>query len=152
MQMQMLFAVRSLGRACLIPYLGLLVPDPYSQSFSILIFCCFKKRRVPWSTLLSSVCNFKDFHFLIYLSHEGACLRAISTRRMGLRLETNRGGAIRATYCYPFQLRFPYRYDRHSRSQWSNEKAALDSIQVESLLRYQMILMALAACSQCMQP
>ena len=27
----------------------------------------------------------------------------------GLRLKANRGGVLRATYCYAFQLRFPYR-------------------------------------------
>ena len=41
----MLFAVRSLGRACLIPYLGLLVPDPFSQSVNLSSFAVSKRKE-----------------------------------------------------------------------------------------------------------
>lgn len=33
----------------------------------------------------------------------------VSISWVGVRLETNIGGVLRATYCYAFQLRFPYR-------------------------------------------
>ena len=45
----MLFAVRSLGRACLIPYLGLLVPDPFSQSVNLSSFAVSKRKEYSGS-------------------------------------------------------------------------------------------------------
>ena len=152
------FGVRSLGR----------VSTWFTGSWSSR--CCsssllFQQEGVPWLWSITTrsqsrkyVLSFSELMPRITCPMGPSGTQGLSTRRVwayGLSKWTPLIQQWRRNIRDLLLLRFPapiaLPIDRHSRSQWSNEKAALDSLQVESS-SLPMILMALAPCSQICSP